>query len=68
MTIAVVDSGIAKTGDLKGRNVKNVNFNSGYHDSKDRYGHGTFVASMIAGDGAKSNGAYMELDATRLKR
>ncbi len=59
MTIAVVDSGVAKTEDLKGRNVKNVNFNSSYHDSNDKYGHGTFVASMIAGDGKKSSGAYL---------
>lgn len=59
MTVAVVDSGIGKTEDLKGRNVKNVNFNSSYHDSNDKYGHGTFVASMIAGNGKKSNGAYL---------
>jgi|694.fasta_scaffold155342_1 serine protease AprX len=59
MTIAVVDSGIAKSGDLLGRNVKDVNFNRAYHDSKDRYGHGTFVASMVAGDGKQSGGAYL---------
>lgn len=59
MTIAVVDSGIAKTDDLRGRNVKDVNFNKGYHDSNDKYGHGTFVASMIAGDGQKSLGKYL---------
>ncbi|MCE7987634.1 MAG: hypothetical protein DYG89_41245, partial [Caldilinea sp. CFX5] len=59
MTIAVVDSGIAKTEDLKGRNVVNVNFNHGYKDGKDKYGHGTFVATMIASDGKNSNGAYL---------
>ncbi len=58
-TIAVVDSGISKTEDLKGRNVKDVNFNRGYQNSTDLYGHGTFVASMIAGDGKKSDGAFM---------
>ncbi len=59
MTIAVVDSGIAKTDDLKGRNVIDVNFNQSYKNGKDLYGHGTFVASMIAGDGKMSSGAYM---------
>jgi serine protease AprX len=59
MTIAVVDSGVAKSGDLLGRNIKDVNFNKGYHDSKDRYGHGTFVATMIAGDSQYSGSAYL---------
>ncbi len=59
MTIAVVDSGVAKSGDLLGRNLKDVNFNKGYHDSKDRYGHGTFVATMIAGDSKYSGSAYL---------
>ncbi|MBW7883749.1 MAG: S8 family peptidase [Caldilineaceae bacterium] len=57
--VAVVDSGVYKTGDLSGAKVIGVNFNRGYHDSKDRYGHGTFVASVIAGSGKKSSGRHI---------
>ena len=54
-TVAVVDSGVIKNKDLGGRLYKNVNFNPGYHDSADRYGHGTFVATILAGDGKHSH-------------
>jgi serine protease AprX len=54
-TIAVVDSGIVKHQDLGNRLIKSVNFNQAYHDSADRYGHGTFVSSIIAGNGLQSN-------------
>lgn len=59
LTVAVIDSGIAKNKDLGGRLIAKVNFNDAYHDSNDRYGHGTFVASVVAGDGNHSDGKYM---------
>ena len=63
LTVAVMDSGVYSTGDLAGssyvKRVINVNFNKGYHDATDRYGHGTFVASIVAGDGTKSGGKHI---------
>ena len=61
VTVAVVDSGIVKNQDLGARLLKSVNFNPSYHDSADRYGHGTFVASIIGGNGKHSNGKYIGL-------
>jgi serine protease AprX len=59
VTVAVVDSGIYKTDDLRNRVIANVNFNESQHRSNDKYGHGTFVAGVIAGDGNDSDGSYM---------
>jgi serine protease AprX len=59
VTVAVVDSGIYKTKDISGRVKTNVNFNPSYHDGMDRYGHGTFVAGIIASNGTRSNGKYI---------
>lgn len=56
VTVAVVDSGIVKNRDLGGRLLKNVSFNQEYHDGRDRHGHGTFVAAIIAGDGRHQDG------------
>ncbi len=59
ITEAVVDSGFYSTSDLKGRILTNVNFNRSYHSAADLYGHGTFVAGIIAGNGAASKGKYI---------
>ncbi|MFN8490575.1 MAG: S8 family peptidase [Caldilineaceae bacterium] len=59
VTVAVVDSGIVKTRDLDDRLIGKVNFNSAYHNAADRFGHGTFVAHIIAGSGLDSGGKYI---------
>jgi serine protease AprX len=59
LSVAVVDSGVYKTKDISKRLIANANFNSGAHSFADGYGHGTFVAGLIAGDGSYSNGSYI---------
>jgi serine protease AprX len=58
VTVAVVDTGVAKVADLSGRVIGGVDFSGGDNPYKDEFGHGTFVAGLIAGNGASSNGAY----------
>jgi serine protease AprX len=55
VTVAVVDTGVDTTGDLAGQVVRSVDFTS-EGDGADHYGHGTFVAGLIAGTGAHSSG------------
>ena len=58
VTVAVVDTGIAKVADLSGRVIGGVDFSGGNDPYKDEFGHGTFVAGLIAGNGASSGGQY----------
>ena len=59
--VAVVDTGIAASlPDLAGRVIcdPHADFSGGSNPCSDDFGHGTFVAGIIAGNGASSNGQY----------
>jgi serine protease AprX len=70
VTVALVDTGVSHVPDLAGRIVTEVpdpvtegafgvcaNF-AGDGTCNDEYGHGTFLAGLIAGNGASSGGAF----------
>jgi serine protease AprX len=58
VTVAVVDTGIDNLPDFSGRLIGGVDLTGGNNPFQDSYGHGTFVAGLIAGNGASSNGQY----------
>jgi serine protease AprX len=58
VNVAVLDTGIQALPDFAGRMVDGVDLSGGNNPWQDDYGHGTFVAGLIAGNGASSNGAY----------
>jgi serine protease AprX len=58
INVAVLDTGIQALPDFTGRLAGGVDLTGGGNPFYDAYGHGTFVAGLIAGNGASSGGQY----------
>ena len=53
--VALIDTGVNPTPDLRGDRLVRGPDLSGEKDGVDRFGHGTFMAGLIAGDGTASS-------------